>query len=95
MKGPVSLEEYKRAEQSAAAVEGRRGLLVHAWVTVAVVIALVIINVLVAPEFPWSIFPAIGMAIGLGFHYRGLRNLPRDVATRQSQIEGEASRLSA
>ena len=95
MKEAVSLEEYKRAEKVAATVEGRRGLLVHAWVTGAVVIGLVVINVLVASEFPWSIFPAIGMTIGLGFHYMGIRNLSREVETRQSHIEDEASRLSA
>lgn len=95
VKEPVSLEQYQRAEEKIAAVEGRRGLIVHAWISVAVVTGLVVVNVLVASEFPWSIFPAVGMAIGVAFHWFGIRHLPRDLATRQDEIEREATRLTA
>lgn len=95
MKEVVNLEQYKRAEKELAVVEGRRGLLIHAWISVAVVVGLIAINVLVASEFPWSVFPAIGMAIGVAFHYVGIRRLPSDLSTRQRKIEQEASHLSA
>lgn len=95
MKEPISLEQYKRAEQKIAAVEGRRGLIVHAWISVAVVTGLVTVNVLVASEFPWSVFPAVGMAIGVAFHWLGIRHLPRDLAARQGEIQREATRLAA
>ena len=95
MKEPVSLEQYQRAETTIEVVEGRRGLIVHAWITVAVVAVLIFINVVVAPEFPWSAFAAAGMLIGLTFHYFGVRNLSETVSARQDKIEQEASRLSA
>ena len=95
MKEHVSLEQYRRAEQAVAATEGRRGLLAHAWVTLAVVVGLVAINIFLAPEFPWSVFPAVGMGIGLAFHYLGVRHLVEEVAARQDKIEREATRLGA
>ena len=95
LKEPLSLEQYKRAELKNTLTEGRRGLLIHAWITVAVVAALIVINILVASEFPWSVFPAVGMSIGLAFHYFGIRHVADDVARRQSEIEAEATRLSA
>lgn len=95
MKEPVSLAQYKRAEQKVAANEGRRGLLVHAWISAVVVGGLVALNVFVASEFPWSVFPAIGMSIGVAFHYFGIRRIDEEVAARQDKIEREATRLSA
>jgi len=95
LKELLSLEQYKRAELKAARTEGRRGLVIHAWITVAVVAALIVINILVASEFPWSVFPAVGMSIGVAFHYFGTRHEAADVARRQSEIEAEATRLSA
>lgn len=95
MAEPVRLEQYKRAEREVAASEGRRGLLIHAWVTVLVVAGLVAINVFVASEFPWSIFPAIGMTIGVLFHFYGIRHIREDLTARQDIIERKATRLSA
>jgi len=95
VKQQLSLEEYKRGELELAIQESRRGLLVHTSITVIVIAALIVINVLLAPEFPWSVFPAIGMSIGVAFHYFGIRHVTRDVHRHQSDIEFEVTRRSA
>jgi hypothetical protein len=45
------------------------GLTVHAIITVLVSVGLVIINVTLAPEIPWSAFAVGGMLIGLLAHW--------------------------
>ena len=64
-----ALEAYQLAEREAAHEESRRGVRVHAVITVAVSIALVILNVTVASQFPWSVFAVAGMGIGLFMHW--------------------------
>ena len=57
----LTLAEYQEAERNVALEEGRRGLTIHAVITVLVAIGLIVLNITVATEFPWSIFPVIGM----------------------------------
>jgi hypothetical protein len=59
-----------------------------------VVAILILINTLVAPEFPWSVFATVGTAIGVALHYFGIRHETNDVARRHSESEAEATRLS-
>lgn len=54
---------------SAVTAAARGGLQIHAAVTVAVIALLTVINLLTVPEFPWFIFPTIGMALGVGARY--------------------------
>lgn len=90
----ITLNEYEEAERQLFAVEARRGLLVHLAITVAVSAALIIINVVVAPQFPWSPFPVVGMSIGVIFHYvYGVRRLTPAVQARQQAIERRAADL--
>ncbi len=67
--GDLSLSAYQEAERQAAREEGRRGLIVHAVITAIVCVGLVILNVTVASEFPWAIFPVVGMTIGVLAHW--------------------------
>lgn len=94
--GEVTLELYKAQERNMAAREARRGVRVHAAVTVAVVLALVAVNVFVAPEFPWSVFPALGMSIGLWFHwYFAVRRGEEFMHLHQEDVQLRASRKAA
>ena len=87
----VTLEQYKTKERALAAREGRRGLGIHATVTVVVVLALAIVNVFVASEFPWSVFPAFGMGLGVWFHwYFGVHRGEEFMARHQDEVEREA-----
>jgi len=65
----TSLNAYEAAERTLARIEARRAIAVHGIVTALVSVALILVNVLVAPAFPWSAFAVGGMLIGFGFHY--------------------------
>lgn len=92
----VMLERYQRRERSMAARESQRGLRIHALVTALVVLALVMINVFVASEFPWSVFPAVGMSIGVWFHwYFGVRHGDTVLQQHQQQVQRGIDRDAA
>jgi type III secretory pathway component EscV len=90
----VSLEQYEQAEREESMRVARVGLQVHAIVTMIVVSALVIVNIAVADEFPWSAFVALGMGLGLFFHWFGYRRAETDVPARQLRIEAQARTLT-
>jgi 2TM domain-containing protein len=89
----ISLNDYEDAERMLAKTEGRRGVIVHAIITAMVSIALIAVNVFLAPEFPWSAFAVAGMLIGLGFHYYfGLLHVEQNVIEHQERVELRARR---
>ena len=84
----LSLSAYQEAERQAARDEGRRGFVVHAVITAVVCVGLVTLNVVVASEFPWAIFPVVGMSIGLLAHwYFGVVRSDDMVRRHQEDIE--------
>ena len=88
----LKLAEYQQAERLAAQEEGRRGLTVHAVITAFVCAGLIVLNVTVASEFPWSIFPVIGMSIGLAAHwYFGVRHGDEALRRHQEDVEHRAA----
>lgn len=92
----ISLEEYQRTEREAAGAEARTGFVAHAVITALVMVGLVVLNVAVADEFPWSIFPVVGMGIGLLAHWWfGYRNLDVTMRRHQADIEHRALDLSS
>lgn len=94
--GDVTLELYKVQERRLAAEEARRGLVVHGAVTAAVIVALVLVNVFVASELPWAIFPAVGMSIGLFAHWLfGVKRGDEAVQAHQAEVEQAARTLAA
>ena len=92
----VTLELYKQQERKMAVDEARRGFAIHALVTVLVVAGLTALNVFVASEFPWAIFPAVGMSIGLFMHwYFGIRRGDEVMQHHQDDVEREIRRQAA
>jgi len=92
----VTLRDYERAEGEFAKVEARRGIAIHAVITLIVCVALVAVNVFVAPEFPWTAFAVAGMPIGLGAHYEfGVRRLEQSLESHQREVETYALRARA
>jgi 2TM domain len=70
----ITLEDYKRADRDLEREQARRGFTIHAIVYGLVMTGLIILNLTLATEFPWVIFPLIGWGIGLTLHYLyGLR----------------------
>jgi hypothetical protein len=94
MTEPITVQEYEAAERAMAVLESRRGLMVHAAVTVAVSLALILVNVFAAPQFPWSPFPVVGMGIGVLVHYLfGVRRLEPTLRARQTATERHAMHM--
>jgi len=94
MPEPITVTDYEEAERLMAAAEARRGILVHATITLLVAVALVVVNVVVAPQFPWSPFPVVGMSIGLLAHYVfGVRRLEPSMREHQRAVERRAAEL--
>jgi hypothetical protein len=87
----VTLARYEQAERDLAHTEARTGLVVHGIITVLVSIGLVLVNITVASEFPWSAFAVGGMVIGLVAHWWfGFHKLDDQLTTRQHRIEERA-----
>jgi ABC-type iron transport system FetAB permease component len=87
----ISLTDYQRAEREVSISQARIGIWAHAAVTVLVCAAVIVINVFAAPEFPWSVFPVAGMAIGLFLHWWfGYRHLEEMIQRHQADIERRA-----
>lgn len=94
MTAQITLQQYERAELAMEREAARTGVLVHTVITVLVAIGLVLINVFLAPEFPWSAFAVGGMTIGLVAHYWfGYRKLDAQVTAKQRAIEARAAGL--
>ena len=86
----ITLEAYEAAEREYTLHEERIGWRVHALVTVLIWAAVIPINVIVAAQFPWSMFVIAGTAIGLFFHWLGYRHAEENTLRRQSRIEERA-----
>ena len=93
MAEPITLAEYEASELEMAAGEARRGLTVHIAVTVAVCVALILVNVFAVPQFPWSPFPVAGMSIGVLMHFLGVRHLVPTMRAHQEAVERRAAQL--
>jgi hypothetical protein len=66
------------------------GVVVHGIITLLVGVGLIVINITLAPEFPWAAFAAGGMLIGLLAHWWfGYVKLDE----QQQKIEAHAAQL--
>jgi hypothetical protein len=91
-KREITLEDYKWDDRELEREEARRGFTIHAIVYALVMTGLIILNLTVATEFPWVIFPLVGWGIGLTLHYLyGLRWADKTIADRQARIEQRAA----
>jgi 2TM domain-containing protein len=87
----LRLESYKQAERKLAVQEERHGFAVHAVITAFVSVALIVVNVFVASEFPWAVFPVAGMSSGLFVHwYFGVARAEELMHRHQEEIEHRA-----
>lgn len=90
----LTVERYEQAERAIAHDEARIGLTVHGIVAVVVSIALVMVNFVVADEFPWSAFAVGGMVLGLAAHWWfGSHELDEQLTAQQYKVEARAARL--
>jgi hypothetical protein len=88
----ITLEDYKRADRQLERQDARRGFTIHAIVYALVMTGLIILNLTLATEFPWAVFPLVGWGIGLTLHYLfGLRWADKAITDRQARIEQHAA----
>lgn len=88
----LTLSAYQETEVAVARDMASRGFVVHLGVTVVVSLGLIALNVFVASEFPWAIFPVVGMGIGVFVHwYFGVKHIDTSVREHQSKIERRAA----
>jgi 2TM domain len=90
----ITLHDYKAAERAIAHETARVGLIVHGIVTLLVGAGLILINMTLAPEFPWSAFAVGGMLIGLLAHWWfGYLKLDDQLTEQQQRTEARAAQL--
>jgi hypothetical protein len=83
----ITLERYEQAERELAYDEARVGLVVHGTITALVSVGLVVVNIAVAPEFPWSAFAVAGMVIGFAAHWWfGFTKLEDQLTAQQQRV---------
>ena len=88
----ITLEDYKQADRQLERQDARRGFTIHAIVYALVMTGLITLNLTVATEFPWAVFPLIGWGIGLTMHYLfGLRWADQAITDRQARIQQRAA----
>jgi len=88
----ITLADYKAADRQLEREQARRGFAIHAIVYALVMTGLIILNLTVATEFPWAVFPLVGWGIGLSAHYLfGLRWINKAITDRQARIEQRAT----
>jgi 2TM domain len=90
----ITLHDYEAAERSMAHETAMSGLTVHTIITLVVAAGLIVINITLAPEFPWSAFAIGGMLIGLLAHWWfGFVKLDDEITRQQQKTEAYAAKL--
>lgn len=90
----ITLREYEAAQRAMARENATTGVAVHAIITVLVSAGLIVINITLAPEFPWSVFAVGGMLVGLLAHWWfGYVRLDDQLTRQQHQTEARAAQM--
>jgi 2TM domain len=88
----ITLEDYKRADRDLEREQARRGFTIHAIVYAVVMTGLIVLNLTVATEFPWAVFPLVCWGFGLTLHYLfGVRWVGKVITDRQTKVEQRAA----
>lgn len=90
----VTLDDYEKAQRAMAQEGATTGVVVHGIFTLLVSAALIIINILLAPGFPWSAFAVGGMVLGLLAHgWFGYVKLDDQLTKQQQETEARAAQM--
>jgi hypothetical protein len=93
VEGRIMSADAPQVAQARRRAARRLGFLIHAAVFAAVNVALIAINVVAAPAYPWAIFPLLGWGFGLLMH--GLVAFGVFGRIYQSLVARELARLPA
>ena len=74
-------------------VNAKIGFYVHLFVSIAVNILLVVLNLKYSPQYQWFYWPLFGWGIGIIFHAMGVFVFPSGSAIKEHMIEREAKKM--
>ncbi len=84
----MTADEYRSRAREYELNEAKKGLIIHSAVTVVASVILAAVNLTFVPQFPWFIFPVLGMSIGVAVHYLfGVRLAPVFMDEKERRIE--------
>jgi len=90
----ITLREYEAAQSAMAHESATTGVAVHAIITLLVSAGLIVFNITLASEFPWSAFAIGGMLVGLLAHWWfGYIKLDDQLTRQQQQTEARAAQM--
>lgn len=90
----ITLHDYETAERTMAHETATVGVTAHTIISVLVSAGLIIINITLAPAFPWSAFAVGGMLVGLLAHWWfGYVKLDYQVTEQQRKTEARAENM--
>jgi hypothetical protein len=90
----ITLHDYETAQRAMAHQSATTGVVVHGIITLLVGVGLIVINITLAPEFPWSAFAVGGMLIGLLAHWWfGYVRLDDQLTRQQQETEARAVQM--
>jgi hypothetical protein len=90
----ITLTDYEKAEAALRIEQGRTSFYIHAAIYVLVNILLIVINLVVVPQFLWFFFPLIGWGIGLTMHYLfAIQLVQSEIESWQARVEYRASEV--
>lgn len=91
MEKTMTLEQYREVRRRSRRRDEERDFRLHRRVYFTVVPLLVVVNLVFARQFPWSVFPLAGWGTGLILHYLlGIRKLAGD-SRREEELIGTAA----
>ena len=93
MNKEIILAQYQKANRELQQKEAKKGCTANFAAYIIVNSALITVNILLAPVFPWAIFPLIGWGIGITMHYTfGVKRLEATLKAEEAKIEQLAAK---
>lgn len=91
MEPTFSLKDYQMAYREIVKKEARQGFIVHLIAYLVINPGLIILNLLVIPDYIWFYWPLLGWGLGLIMHYLfAVRMLNRDLEQKEALSEKKA-----
>ena len=95
----ITLEEYKRAYREIVIEESKKIFKTHLIAYIIANIVLIVVNLVLVPEYLWFYYPLIGWGVGVTMHYLfGVhwidkklerREKAAEIRAREKKIEGQ------
>jgi uncharacterized membrane protein YdbT with pleckstrin-like domain len=93
MKTEITLTQYQKANRQMRLKDSKKGFKANLAAYTIVNSALITVNLLLVPVFPWAIFPLLGWGFGVLMHYNfGVRCADEILKAEEEKIEQLAAK---